>query len=45
MLRAVCSEVKARKVVVEVELRAGEKLTARGTVVCVEAPAELFENS
>jgi len=43
--RAVCSEVKARKVVVEVELRAGEKLTARAKVICVEAPPELFENA
>lgn len=41
-LRAICSEVKERKVVVEVELRAAGQLTARAHVVCVQAPASLF---
>ena len=41
-LRAVTSEVKPRKVVVEVELSADGEATARGHVVCVEAPASLF---
>ena len=41
-LRAVTSEVKGRKVVVEVELSADGQTTARGHVVCVEAPESLF---
>lgn len=41
-LRATCPEVKARKVVVEVELLADGMPTARARVICVEAPASLF---
>jgi acyl-coenzyme A thioesterase PaaI-like protein len=42
-LRAVTPEVKERKVVVDVELLADGKVTARGHVICVEAPASLFD--
>ena len=42
-LRATTPEVKERKVVVDVELIADGKVTARGHVICVQAPASLFE--
>jgi acyl-coenzyme A thioesterase PaaI-like protein len=44
-LRARTVEVKARKVVVDVELLAEGKITVRGRVICVEAPASLFEDA
>jgi acyl-coenzyme A thioesterase PaaI-like protein len=44
-LRARTVEVKARKVVVDVELLAEGRTTVRGHVICVEAPASLFEDA
>lgn len=42
-LRATTAEVRENKVVVDVELSADGKVTARGHVVCVQAPASLFD--
>jgi acyl-coenzyme A thioesterase PaaI-like protein len=42
-LRATTTEVRENKVVVDVELSAEGKVTARGHVICVEAPASLFD--
>lgn len=42
-LRAVTPEVRENKVVVDVELAADGKITAKGHVICVQAPASLFE--
>jgi acyl-CoA thioesterase FadM len=42
-LRATTQEVREKKVVVDVELSADGKVTARGHVVCVQAPASLFD--
>jgi acyl-coenzyme A thioesterase PaaI-like protein len=42
-LRAVTPEVRENKVVVDVELLAEGKATAKGHVICVQAPASLFE--
>lgn len=44
-LRARPTEIKGRKVVVDVELHAGGEVTARGHVICVEAPASMFEGA
>jgi acyl-coenzyme A thioesterase PaaI-like protein len=41
-LRARPVEIKGRKVVVDVELKADGVVTARGHVICVEAPPSLF---
>ena len=41
-LRARVAEVKGRKVVVDVELFAGDEITVTGHVICVEAPASMF---
>ncbi len=44
-LRATVAEIKGRKVVVDVELRAEGEITVRGHVVCVELPAHLASPS
>lgn len=41
-LRATTPEVRGNKVVVDVELSAEGTVTARGHVICVQAPASLF---
>ena len=40
---ATTREVRENKVVVDVELFAEGKITARGHVICVQAPASLFD--
>lgn len=42
-LRAATPEVRENKVVVDVELMADGKVTATGHVICVQAPASLFD--
>ena len=42
-LRATTPEVRENKVVVDVELSADGKVTAKGHVICVQAPAALFD--